>query len=99
MAVKLQTLVENAERAAGILSLLANTKRLIILCHLIKQDRSVGELGQLVNLSHSAISQHLARLRCLDVVNSRKVGKEVFYSVTDPNIKEILNTLYRIYCK
>lgn len=95
----LQKLVKNSDRAASMLTLLANPKRLMILCHLMNHDMSVGQLGELVGLSHSAISQHLSKLRSLGVVSSSRSGKEVIYEIVDSDVKAILATLYKIYCK
>lgn len=99
MSNDLKSMLKNANKAANILGILANTKRLMILCHLIKHDFSSGELAGFVGLSNSALSQHLAKLKAMDIVQSKRIGKEIVYSISDPNIKEILDTLYRLYCK
>ena len=81
------------------LKVLANAKRLMILCHLIKGEKTVGELTELVGLSHSALSQHLAKMRALDLVETNKKGQEVFYRIESREVEAILSTLYLIYCK
>lgn len=89
----------SAVRAESMLKLLANAKRLMILCHLVKQEKSVGELVDLVGLSQSALSQHLAKMREQGLVRADKRGQSVYYSMGSPEVEAILSTLYLIYCK
>lgn len=60
---RLEVMKNNASKAAKMLKLLANSKRLLILCHLLKNERTVSELQDLIGLSQSALSQHLAKMR------------------------------------
>jgi ArsR family transcriptional regulator, virulence genes transcriptional regulator len=61
--MKIDELLANARRASGLLKAMGNERRLLILCYLTEGERSVGELEKLIDLSQSALSQHLARLR------------------------------------
>ena len=70
---------ESAGRAATLLRLLANEKRLMILCQLADGEMAVGEIQSHVNLSQSALSQHLALLRTEGIVATRREGQAVFY--------------------
>lgn len=90
---------KNSKKAESMLKILANSKRLMILCHLVKSEKTVGELSQLVKLSQSALSQHLAKMRALNLVETNKVGQEVFYRIENQEVEAILSTLYLIYCK
>jgi len=92
-------LKENAKKAEAILKILANQKRLIILCHLSDGRKSAGELTKLVKLSHSALSQHLSKMKNLNLVEDFKEGQEVFYSIKSYEVRAILSTLYLIYCR
>lgn len=89
----------NAKKAETLLKLLANAKRLLILCHLLKNEHTVSELETLVGLSQSALSQHLAKLREEGFLGLRKQGHFVYYFICKPEIEAILSTLYLIYCK
>ena len=89
----------NASKAEAMLKLLANAKRLMILCHLVKGEKSVGQLSDLVGLSQSALSQHLAKMRDLKIVDSDKQGQMVYYKISNHEVEAILSTLYLIYCK
>lgn len=90
---------KNAKKAEAMLKVLANAKRLMILCHLVKTEKTVGELSKLVDLSQSALSQHLAKMRALNLVETNKVGQEVYYRIENDEVEAILSTLYLIYCK
>jgi DNA-binding transcriptional ArsR family regulator len=95
----LDAMQRNADKAEAMLKLLANARRLMILCHLVKGEKSVGELMALVGLSQSALSQHLAKMRDLSLVSTDKRGQTVFYRLASPEVEAILSTLYLIYCR
>jgi len=99
MKSSIKVMQRNSQNAAGMLKLLANPKRLIVLCHLVKGEKSVGQLAELVDLSHSALSQHLAKMRALELVEADKRGQMVYYKINNPEVEAILSTLYLIYCK
>lgn len=82
------------------LQLLANQKRLLVVCHLaIAGEMSVGALAEVVGLSQSALSQHLARLRAEDIVATRREAQVLHYRISDPRIQKLLEALYDIYCR
>ena len=95
----IEQMQKNAGRAAASLKLLANAKRLIIMCHLVKGPKSVGELSALVGLSQSAISQHLSKMRSQKMVSSQRSGQMIYYAISNPEIQALLATLYLIYCR
>ena len=84
--------------AAGFLKILANDRRLMILCELLKGERSVGELEDIVDLSQSALSQHLARLRRSHLVKTRRESQTIYYSIADPGVTKVIGALYDLYC-
>jgi DNA-binding transcriptional ArsR family regulator len=88
----------NANKAALAIKALAHPARLLILCHLVDGELSVGELFQHSNLSQSAFSQHLAILRKKRLVKTRKEAQSVFYSVADQKIFKILEVLCETFC-
>lgn len=88
---------QNIELAVNLLKALSNERRLMIICALYKGEKSVSELEQIVNLSQSALSQHLARLRRDGLVNTRRNAQTIYYSMNDQATKAILHTLYDIY--
>lgn len=74
------SLLEQAEEAAAILSVLGNAKRLAIMCHLNGSELPVGTIAEKVGLSQSALSQHLAKLRDLGMVETRRDRQMIYYS-------------------
>jgi ArsR family transcriptional regulator, virulence genes transcriptional regulator len=94
----LNELEVRAEQAARLLSTLANARRLMALCHLLRGEKSVGQLAELIGLSPTALSQHLARMRDLDLVETRREGQMIYYRLASAEIAAILETLDRLYC-
>lgn len=94
----LAVLEERAEDAAQLLASMANAKRLLVLCHLLEGERSVGDLATLAGLSQSALSQHLAKMRLQGLVRTRRDGQTIFYSMASSSVRAVLQTLYGIYC-
>ncbi len=97
--VDVDEMLVNAQEASDFLKALAHELRLVILCLLIERDRTVSELEQLLKLRQSAVSQQLARLRADDLVETRRQGKNVYYSIARPEVIEIIGSLYRSFCK
>jgi DNA-binding transcriptional ArsR family regulator len=92
-------LEDKAAEAAEFLKLLANPHRLLILCRLVvEREMSAGALGAAVDLSQSALSQHLAKLREDRVVSTRRDAQTVYYSIADKNAARVLALLKDIYC-
>ena len=88
----------HASDAAQLLKVLGNEKRLMILCLLAEGERSVGELNALLELSQSALSQHLAILREQELVSTRREAQSVFYSLTPGPAFVLIHSLHDIYC-
>ena len=91
-------MAENAATAAAMLRALANEHRLMILCQLAAGELSVSALLAESPLSQSALSQHLTKLREQKLVETRREGQSVFYSILDPAVAKIIRTLAEIYC-
>ena len=86
--------------ATTTLSALSNPQRLHILCHLVQNgELSVGSLQEKMDLSQSALSQHLARLRLIGLVETRKEKQAVYYRVGREDVSRILQLLHDLYCE
>lgn len=95
----IQSLTEQSSRATELLRALANQQRLLILCHLSANDElSVTSLGERMELSQSALSQHLARLREEGIVSFRREAQTLFYHIADDKAARLLGVLHEIYC-
>ncbi len=95
MGAKMQA---QAEQAAELLKALSNPQRLRMMCLLIDGERTVGEINAEIELSQSALSQHLAVLREGGWVQTRRESQSVYYSVADGPVHRIIQTLHDIYC-
>ncbi|WP_290885473.1 metalloregulator ArsR/SmtB family transcription factor [Arenimonas sp.] len=87
-----------AEAASELLKAMANPQRLRVLCLLIEREMSVGEINALVDLSQSALSQHLAVLREKNLVSTRREAQTVYYAVSDGLVHDIIETLHAAFC-
>jgi DNA-binding transcriptional ArsR family regulator len=95
----LAQLERKAADAAGLLKLLANENRLLILCRLAaSREMSVGKLVDAVGLSQSALSQHLAKMRDEGLVATRRQAQTVYYHIADDNAARVLKLLKGIFC-
>jgi len=88
----------SAVRLTDLLKAMANPSRLMILCQLAEGEKSVGEMEDVVGLSQSGLSQHLAVLRRKGIVATRRESQSIFYSLASPEVEEIMASLYRIFC-
>lgn len=88
----------NADEAAELLLAMANPRRLMILCHLLDGEMSVNTLGKAVGMNQSALSQQLARLRAMRLVETRRDGQTIYYHVASQDVRRVLETLQDIYC-
>jgi len=85
--------------AASFLKSIANDRRLVILCELVKGERSVGELEAIADLSQSALSQHLAKLREAKLVKTRRESQTIHYSLADTGVSKVIGVLHDVYCR
>ena len=86
-----------ATEAARLLKLLANEQRLTVLCRLSGTEMSVTQLGDYVDLTQSALSQHLAKLRADGLVATRRDGQTIYYRLADPIAERLIGVLCELY--
>lgn len=95
----LKKLAKQAGEAAQLLKMIANEKRLLVLCFLaVRGEMTVGELVGVVKLSQSALSQHLAKLRADGLVEFRRASQTLHYRVADVRTLRLLQVLKDIFC-
>lgn len=83
----------NLDKIVTLLKAMGNDNRFLILVYLAEGERAVGELEDLLDLSQSALSQHLARLRRDGLVSTRRDAQKIYYSVQDTRVVDMLNAL------
>lgn len=91
-------MARHADEAAALLKTLAHPARLRVLCRLVEGEASVGELQPLTGLSMSALSQHLAVLRGMELVATRRDGQTIHYSIAQSPALAVLRALHETYC-
>jgi DNA-binding transcriptional ArsR family regulator len=87
-----------ADDVSSILKLLSNPKRLLILCQLAADEKSVGELARLIGASQVTVSQQLGLLKNTGVVTSRREAQTVFYRLDHDDIRQLIEFLYTTFC-
>jgi DNA-binding transcriptional ArsR family regulator len=92
-------LMTNARMASDFLKALSHEARLVILCLLSEGEKSVTEIEELLKLRQPAVSQQLARLRADDLVETRREGKNIYYSLARPEVRSVIEALHRAFCK
>jgi DNA-binding transcriptional ArsR family regulator len=86
-------IIENADGVAELLTLLGNGKRLVIIGHLLEGEMSVGAIARKVGLSQSALSQHLAKLRNMGLVQTRRDRQTIYYSCNSESVRRLFEAL------
>lgn len=98
-AADIKRLARQAGDAAQLLKLLGNEKRLLILCYLaVRGEMTVGDMLNVIDISPSALSQHLAKLRGDRLIDYRRSAQTLNYRVSDPRALKMLKVLKQIYC-
>ena len=87
-----------ATTASGFLKALANPDRLLLLCQLSQGEQCVSELESLVGIQQPTLSQQLGVLREEQLVNTRREGKQIFYSIASQPALAVLQVLYQQFC-
>ena len=96
---EVDAMIVNATRATEFMKALAHEGRLLILCRLATGEKSVTELEELLSSRQAAVSQQLARLRLEGLVNSRREGKAIYYSLKDERATRMIELLFDMFCK
>lgn len=89
---------KNARKAVDLLKGLANENRLMLMCVLCEGEQSVGALNERIDLSQSALSQHLAVLREQGLVRTRRKGQTIYYSLSDSPALKVIQLLHDEFC-
>ena len=91
-------MASRAEEVANLLKTLSHPARLMIVCTLVEGEYSVGELEEKLDLHQPHLSQHLTVLRGSGIVETRRDGKQIFYSLTEEKAAQLVAALYDIFC-
>jgi DNA-binding transcriptional ArsR family regulator len=91
--------MEKAKQIAELLKVLANENRLMILCALMKEPKTVSKIAEKVpTITQSALSQHLALMKAHGILDFTKNGQNITYSIADHRVEGIIRMLEKHYC-
>ncbi|MCF8473275.1 MAG: metalloregulator ArsR/SmtB family transcription factor [Emcibacter sp.] len=96
--IDLDKLQNNSFIAADFLKTLANSNRLVILSQLLDKEMCVGDLEKNLDISQSALSQHLGRMRAEGLVETRRESQQIFYRLKDYRVAHMLKLTYDLFC-
>ena len=96
--IDIDQLRDNAAAAGQLLKALGNPDRLLLLCQLVRGEMNVGELEERLNIVQPTLSQQLGVLRREGLVDTRRDGGQIYYSISSPQALAIIETLYKMYC-
>ncbi|CNL39977.1 ArsR/SmtB family transcription factor [Yersinia frederiksenii] len=96
--ISMDLMRQAASQACDALRVLANEDRLLLLCQLSQGEKAVGELEAALGIRQPTLSQQLGVLRSDGLVNTRRDGKRIFYSIADSKVLALLEVLYQLYC-
>lgn len=94
----LQEMQAAAIRACALLKVLGNPDRLLLLCQLTQGEYCVSELEAALGIVQPTLSQQLAVLREEKLVDTRREGKQIYYSLASAEAKAVLQVLYQQFC-
>jgi ArsR family transcriptional regulator len=97
--VDLAELQRAAMAATGLLQALANQDRLLLLCQMTQGEYCVSELEELTGVKQPTLSQQLTVLRAEEMVNTRREGKQIYYSIASKEALAVMQVLYEQFCK
>lgn len=87
-----------ATKAGGLLRALANPDRLLLLCQLAQGEHCVSDLEDSVGIHQPTLSQQLGVLRDECLVNTRRDGKRIFYSIASKEALAVMQVLHQQFC-
>ena len=97
--VDFQAMQQAAAKAGGLLKVLANSDRLLLLCQMSQGEYCVSELEAMTGIRQPTLSQQLSVLREEQMVSTRREGKQIFYRIASAEAMAVMKVLYELYCQ
>ena len=98
VAIAPEAMRASADEASEFLKSLGNRHRLLILCHLVEGEKSVGQLAEFLQVRDSTVSQHLSLLRRERIVAGRRDGQTIWYRIESDAARQMMDVLYGHFC-
>ncbi|RWB69869.1 MAG: ArsR family transcriptional regulator [Mesorhizobium sp.] len=96
--MNVEDMIPASDKAAELLRSLSHPQRLLVLCALGNEERSVAELRELLDIDQVPMSQQLMRLRADGLVEARREGTTVHYRITRPEVLTVIEALHSAFC-
>ncbi|WP_367142472.1 ArsR/SmtB family transcription factor [Mesorhizobium sp.] len=97
-SMNVEDMIPASDKAAELLRSLSHPQRLLVLCALGNEERSVAELRELLDIDQVPMSQQLMRLRADGLVEARREGTTVHYRITRPEVLTVIEALHSAFC-
>jgi len=98
MSINPQKMERSIEQAYALTTALANKNRLLLLCQLSAGELNVTELESATGIRQPTLSQQIGVLREQKIIQSRRDGKNIYYSISNPVALEMIQLLYQHFC-
>ena len=96
--MNLKKMQASADDACRLMKVLANRDRMMLLCEIAQGEKCVSELEELLQIHQPTLSQQLTVLRNEELVETRRDGKQIFYSLSSDVALAVMDVLYRNFC-
>lgn len=97
-AIDFNALRASADKASGLMKIMANADRLILLCLLTQGEKSVGEIESILDIRQPTLSQQLTVLREAELVSTRREGKSIYYTISSESALAVMSVLSSQIC-
>jgi DNA-binding transcriptional ArsR family regulator len=96
--MNVKEMIPASDKAAELLRSLSHPQRLLVLCALADQEKSVAALREELDIGQVPMSQQLMRLRADGLVEARREGTTVYYRIARPEVLTVVQALHAAFC-
>ena len=96
--INLKKMQASADEACRLMKVLSNRDRMLLLCEISQGEKCVGELEESLDIHQPTLSQQLTVLRNEELVETRREGKQIYYSLSSSPVLDVMGILYKNYC-
>lgn len=96
--IDLELMRTSADAACRLMKVLSNSDRMLILCEISQGEKCVSELEDILGIHQPTLSQQLTVLRNEELVETRREGKLIYYSLSSAIAASVMALLYKHYC-
>lgn len=97
-SINLVKMQASADDACRLMKVLSNRDRMMLLCQIGQGEKNVGQLEECLDIHQPTLSQQLTVLRNEALVQTRREGKQIYYSLANQTALAVMDVLYQNYC-